>query len=58
MGVCFYQMGGSCQLYTGHNFHFNVREHAMACTWRAGATIFTFSDYLRPSLRLAEMDSP
>ena len=46
----------------GRNFHFGVREHAMAaavngmqlCGLRAyGATFFVFSDYLRPSMRLA-----
>jgi len=48
--------------HAGRNFHFGVREHAMAaacngmtlCGLRAyGATFFVFSDYLRPSLRLA-----
>jgi transketolase len=48
--------------YGGRNFHFGIREHAMAaavngmvlCGLRAfGATFFVFSDYLRPSLRLA-----
>jgi transketolase len=48
--------------YGGRNFHFGVREHAMAaavngmvlCGLRAyGATFFVFSDYCRPSLRLA-----
>jgi transketolase len=46
----------------GRNMHFGIREHAMAsavngmalCGLRAyGATFFVFSDYLRPSLRLA-----
>ncbi len=46
----------------GRNLHFGVREHAMAaavngmrlCGLRAyGATFFVFSDYCRPSLRLA-----
>ncbi|MBN1908330.1 MAG: transketolase [Pirellulales bacterium] len=47
---------------TGRNFHFGVREHAMAaatngmilCGLRAYAsTFFVFADYLRPSARLA-----
>ncbi len=46
----------------GRNLHFGVREHAMVaavngmvlCGLRAyGATFFVFSDYCRPSLRLA-----
>ena len=48
--------------YAGRNFHFGVREHAMAaiCNGMAlcglrpyGATFFVFSDYLRPSVRLS-----
>jgi transketolase len=48
--------------YGGRNFHFGVREHGMASTLNGmalsglipyGATFFVFSDYLRPSLRLA-----
>ncbi len=48
--------------YGGRNFHFGVREHGMTaavngmqlCGLRAfGATFFVFSDYLRPSMRLA-----
>lgn len=48
--------------YHGRNFHFGVREHAMAaavngmtlCGLRAyGSTFFVFSDYLRPAMRLA-----
>jgi transketolase len=50
--------------YAGRNFHFGIREHAMAaiCNGMAltgirpyGATFFVFSDYLRPSLRLAAL---
>ena len=50
--------------YGGRNFHFGVREHAMAAAVNGmalsglipyGATFFIFSDYLRPSLRLASM---
>jgi transketolase len=49
----------------GRNFHFGIREHAMAAAINGiaahgglipfGATFFTFSDYLRPSLRLAAL---
>lgn len=51
--------------YAGSNFHFGVREHAMAAAINGmaahgglipfGATFFAFSDYLRPSLRLAAL---
>ncbi len=46
----------------GRNFHFGIREHGMAaavngmvlCGLRAfGATFFVFTDYCRPSMRLA-----
>ncbi|MCS7304361.1 MAG: transketolase [Thermoguttaceae bacterium] len=49
---------------TGRNFHFGVREHAMAgicnglalCGLRPYAgTFFVFTDYMRPSMRLAAM---
>jgi transketolase len=49
----------------GRNIHFGVREHAMAAMVNGmalhgglipfGSTFFTFSDYLRPSLRLAAL---
>jgi transketolase len=48
----------------GRNFHFGIREHAMAaicngmalCGLRSyAATFFVFADYLRPSMRLAAM---
>ncbi len=51
--------------YCGHNLHFGVREHAMGAI--AGgmalhggvipyaATFFTFSDYMRPPMRLAAL---
>jgi transketolase len=48
----------------GRNFHFGIREHAMAsalngmalCGLRPyGATFFVFSDYMRPSMRLAAL---
>jgi len=50
--------------FGGRNFHFGVREHAMAGILNGmalsglipyGATFFVFSDYLRPSLRLAAL---
>jgi transketolase len=49
----------------GRNIHFGVREHAMAAMVNGiavhgglipfGGTFFTFSDYMRPSLRLAAL---
>jgi transketolase len=49
--------------YAGRNLHFGVREHAMASVSNGialhgglipfSATFFTFSDYMRPALRLA-----
>jgi len=48
----------------GRNFHFGVREHAMAATVNGMAlsnlrpycsTYFIFSDYLKPSLRLSAL---
>ena len=51
--------------YGGRNIHFGVREHGMAAVMNGmaahggtipfGATFLTFSDYLRPSLRLAAL---
>jgi len=50
--------------YGGRNFHFGVREHGMGAILNGmalsglvpyGATFFVFSDYLRPTLRLAAM---
>jgi len=50
--------------YAGRNFHFGIREHAMgsivsgmalSCLRPYGATFFIFSDYMRPTLRLAAM---
>jgi transketolase len=50
--------------YAGRNFHFGIREHAMAavcngmalCRLRPyGATFFVFTDYLRPSMRLSSI---
>jgi transketolase len=46
----------------GRNFHFGVREHCMTATLNGmalaglrpfGGTFFVFTDYLRPSMRLA-----
>ncbi|MDQ6781274.1 MAG: transketolase [Candidatus Eremiobacteraeota bacterium] len=49
--------------YGGRNFHFGVREHAMGAALNGmqlhgglrayGSTFFIFSDYMRPSVRLA-----
>ncbi len=50
--------------YGGRNFHFGIREHAMGsilnglslCKIRPfGAGFFIFSDYLRPTIRLAAL---
>lgn len=51
--------------YSGRNFRFGIREHAMGAITNgmaydgifitSGATFLTFSDYLRPSLRLASL---
>jgi transketolase len=51
--------------YAGRNVHFGVREHAMGavCSGLAlhggvvpfSATFFTFSDYMRPAIRLAAL---
>ena len=54
--------------YAGRNFHFGIREHAMGAIVNGmtvslirayGATFFIFSDYMRPTIRLAAlMDLP
>jgi len=50
--------------YGGRNFHFGVREHAMGAALNGmalskvrpfGATFFNFTDYMRPSMRLAAL---
>ncbi len=51
--------------YEGRNFHFGIREHAMAATMNGiavhggfrvfGGTFFVFSDYCRPAIRLAAL---
>jgi transketolase len=54
----------SCHNYAGRNLHFGIREHGMAaicnglslCGLRVyGATFFVFTDYMRPSMRLASI---
>jgi transketolase len=54
--------------YEGRNLHFGVREHVMGASVNGlvvsnirafGATFFNFSDYMRPSIRLAAlMEAP
>jgi transketolase len=56
--------GGGCS-YVGRNLHFGVREHAMGAALNGmtahggvlpfGSTFLIFSDYLRPSIRLAAL---
>jgi transketolase len=51
--------------YSGRNIHFGLREHAMAAAVTGmalhgglipyGATFLSFSDYMRPSIRLAAL---
>jgi transketolase len=51
--------------YAGRNIHFGLREHAMAAALTGmalhgglvpfAATFFSFSDYMRPSIRLAAL---
>jgi transketolase len=51
--------------YAGRNLHFGVREHAMGASLNGmaahgglipfGATFLTFSDYMRPAVRLAAL---
>ncbi|MDY0166765.1 MAG: transketolase [Thermoguttaceae bacterium] len=52
----------SADNYAGRNMHFGVREHAMGAVTNGmllsglrayAATFFVFSDYMRPSIRLA-----
>jgi transketolase len=53
------------EAFAGRNLHFGIREHAMGAIvngltlygcWRAyGATFLIFSDYMRPSVRLAAL---
>ena len=56
---------GGVWSYAGRNIHFGVREHAMAAAMTGmavhggvipcGATFLSFSDYMRPSIRLAAL---
>jgi transketolase len=60
-------MAGGVWGYGGRNIHFGVREHAMAAILTGmahhggvipfGATFLTFSDYMRPGIRLAAMSA-
>jgi transketolase len=55
----------ACEKFGGRNFHFGVREHAMAAVLNGltlhggfrvfGGTFFVFSDYMRPAIRLAAL---
>lgn len=54
----------SAECHSGRNFHFGIREHAMAaiangmalCGLRSyAATFFVFSDYMRPAMRLSAL---
>ena len=59
--------GGSVgpNAFSGRNFHFGIREHAMGAMLNGmalhgglhvyGATFFVFADYLRPAIRLAAL---
>jgi transketolase len=56
---------GGVWSYAGRNIHFGVREHAMAAAMTGmalhggvipyGSTFLAFSDYMRPSIRLAAL---
>jgi transketolase len=58
-------MAGGEWGYAGRNIHFGIREHAMTAILTGmahhggvipfGATFLTFSDYMRPSIRLAAL---
>ncbi|MBZ5640204.1 MAG: transketolase [Acidobacteriia bacterium] len=58
--------GGVCG-YAGRNIHFGIREHAMTAILTGmahhggvvpfGATFLTFSDYMRPGIRLAALSA-
>ncbi|MDR1008337.1 MAG: transketolase [Campylobacteraceae bacterium] len=59
------ELSGMGSFPTGRNIHFGIREHAMAAICNAislyglflpySATFFIFSDYLKPSARLAAL---
>ena len=56
----------TCGAFGGRNFHFGVREHAMAAVLNGmtahrgfrvfGGTFLIFSDYMRPAVRLAALE--
>ncbi len=58
-------MAGGVWGYAGRNIHFGIREHAMTAILTGmahhggvipfGATFLTFSDYMRPGIRLAAL---
>jgi transketolase len=58
-------LAGGVWGYAGRNLHFGIREHAMTAILTGmahhggvvpfGATFLTFSDYMRPSIRLAAL---
>lgn len=60
-------LAGGVWGYAGRNIHFGIREHAMAAILTGmahhggvipfGATFLTFSDYMRPSIRLAALSA-
>ena len=60
-------MAGGVWGYAGRNVHFGIREHAMTAILTGmahhggvvpfGATFLTFSDYMRPSIRLAALSA-
>jgi transketolase len=60
-------MAGGVRGYAGRNVHFGIREHAMTAILTGlahhggvvpyGATFLTFSDYMRPSIRLAALSA-
>ena len=55
----------ACREFSGRNFHFGVREHAMGAVLNGlaahggfrpfGGTFFVFSDYMRPPIRMAAL---
>ncbi|MBM3856724.1 MAG: transketolase [Verrucomicrobia bacterium] len=57
----------TCETPAGRNIHFGIREHAMAAIMNgiaydgifqpSGATFLVFSDYARPSIRLAALSN-
>lgn len=60
-------LAGGAWGYSGRNIHFGIREHAMTAILTGmahhggvipfGATFLTFSDYMRPSIRLAALSA-